>query len=143
MSSGPRTAYSIFRRFVKTLSSVRTLPPVAPLAMPRRSVLSAAGRWTNAFADARRPLPPDVPDPAEVVNCSHVLGLPLVITAFHQRACGIFPLYPVDPRFLLLQHLSTDPGNFVLGDCQRLRCVCEVNATACTRCRRSKYISTR
>lgn len=37
MSSGPRTAYSILRRFTKTLSSVRTLPhgPAAALvAMP-------------------------------------------------------------------------------------------------------------
>lgn len=97
---GPRTAYSIFRRLMKTLSSVRTLLPGGPVAMLRRNVLSEAGRWTTDSTAVRRVniLPPDVPGPAEVVSCSHVLGRLLAITAFHQRACGI--MSPVGPPSL-------------------------------------------
>lgn len=128
--SGPRTAYSIFRRFVKTLSSVRILVPGWPLAMPRCNVLMVAGRWITASVVGHMGVfPADVPEPAEAetVNCSHVLGRLLAITAFHQRACGIVLSVGLS-LYLQFNQMADNSGNSLgsmVGDVRTCAACCK------------------
>jgi len=115
-SSGPRTAYSILRRFIKTLSSVRTFrrSPVTDVlvAMPRygmtgwrsdTGVIVRAGPPQHLLTVAMPTVPPRParpPSPAElIVFCFHavlaavlvvvLVDQPPAITAFRKCVCDM------------------------------------------------------
>lgn len=111
MSSGPRTAYSILRRLMKTLSSVRTLPhglTAALAAMPRHGVIIC---WSSA-EDTGPPsvIPTPLPNSAPPALCLVIIvvvvvavmvfvGQPPAITALRKRACDIIRV-STNPPFL-------------------------------------------
>lgn len=106
MSSGPRTAYSILRRFTKTLSSVRTLPhgPVAAFAAIPRNEVMVRFCWSSA-EDTGPPsvIPTPPPAPCLVIVVVIVMVLadqPPTISALRRRACDMTRIILPLPRLV-------------------------------------------